>query len=606
MRDEIKLFLIVFKERFELSLNENLNEDPILTIKETDYVYFEIQSPKKLLHPVLWIHDLALIPNLEDKNENGVFIYIWRPVEKPFINHFGRCLISLQYTYSENDVTEKILYSIIDILALKFKADQVKSMLFFLESRMDDVIQSCFSRTYWKTNSNHEGVRHSRVILQVAESCLGKIEINLSRFRHRPISRLSPETKIIQPTQIDSIDISSIEWLFHNPEKLTLLKSTNDSSVIIHKKNFGLEEFIGENLFEDTNTYENQAVRGFIESILETIQGIKSKFKQLNKELEEGYSIGNIPQNFSSFEEIVKIFGKTFYESQIEKCEKLQRRCLNCLNFWKIYVPTNKSITSMPNFTPKFSSYSHYEAIFIKMIDWYNLGKVNIEGEKYLFSLRTLDKLYEFYFLFLLIDALKTLGFSLVSHKWTKESENIVEVEQANPANSFLFTDYKNYFKLEYEPRINLSSENEEDLIYVFSGYNQQYPFLEPDFLVSIFNDEEMKYIIFDCKYMKPSDAIRQALPKLTQKYIHSLSTNKGGISPVKVLLAIHPKNIDSNYRGVYMYSNVRKGFDINSKTPIIPALGTLEITPENHEINISGLSERLQEIFSIVLNNNN
>ena len=61
---------------------------------------------------------------------------------------------------------------------------------------------------------------HARAILQAAESCLSCIKCNSPRFRHKPISKLTPKNILQTANQIDFITSSSLEWLAQNPEQL--------------------------------------------------------------------------------------------------------------------------------------------------------------------------------------------------------------------------------------------------------------------------------------------------------------------------------------------------------------------------------------------------
>lgn len=174
---------------------------------------------------------------------------------------------------------------------------------------------------------------------------------------------------------------------------------------------------------------------------------------------------------------------------------------------------------------------------------------------------------------------------------------------QVSPENeyNFLVPSNQKQIRLQYEPQIKLAKDSDEKLVYVYADYSGRYPYLEPDFVLRFFDGQEYKYVIFDSKYMKPSDAKKRELPKLTQKYIHKIADKSGGASPIKALFALHPKDINRSYRGVYLRSYYQKPYDLKSKYPVVPALGTIEITPENHRLNRDGLSQLLDDIFTFM-----
>ncbi len=590
-------------DEFELSLSqtETINKN-MVGVKENEMVYFELYSSNMLYNPELWIQDYVIYPSESIPKNGSGYLYRWKPNERPFVNYFGHCKLTLQYCEDENVSHIISISTIIDVFAVKFKAEQAKSMLDYLEDRMDDVVRTCFSRTHWNTSAQDDGMSHARAILQAAESCLVRIEYNLPRFRHKPVSKLSPQNTLQPANQVDLITPSSLEWLTQNPEQLVLPDPLSSHTIKIRNRLLGIQEMMGERLIEDTNTYENQAIMGLMTNIMDMLQEIKSKYKQLRDAIKINTKRTDIPTNYRSFDEIRQTFGRKLYDEQIKKCDSLQKRCSFCLQFWERHLPTTEAIRYLPNLTPQFSSQPHYFEVFIQMAEWYRLGKLNIDGEKYLLSLRTLDKLYEFYCLFLLGEALQKSGWELRQSIAKRPTASAVRYDewQISPNDEYNFSLKHKRIRLQYEPRIKLAKDSEEELVYVWEGYSRRYPYREPDFVLRFSDGQEHKYVIFDSKYMKPSGA-RGQLPTLTKKYIHMIAGKSGGVSPVKALFALHPKDIERSYRGVYLHSYYQKPYDIGSKYPVVPTLGTIEITPENHRLNRDGLSQRLKEIFAFM-----
>ncbi|WYD80242.1 MAG: DUF2357 domain-containing protein [Candidatus Electrothrix gigas] len=595
MKNKLNFFLFK-KERgdkIELSLSEkdSVSKDTV-GVKENEEISFELHSSDRLYAPVLSIGDMEYYST--EKTHKDIFLYQWNFDKQKmiFINHFGHCKLTIQYFKSKDDSSAINISTIIDVFAVKFKAEQVKSMLRYLEGRMDDIARTCFSKTHLNTNAQNDGTSHARAILQVAESCLKRIEYNLPRFRHKPVSKLSPQEKIQPANKIELITPSSLEWLIQNPEQFALPDPLSAHTIKVRNRLVGIEAMIGEELKEDTDTYENQAIVGLMTNIMNMLQKIRLNYENL---LLDKHKITEVPDGYESLDAI----RQKLYDQQIKKCDDLQKRCSVCLQFWKQYLPTKKNIRYMPNLTPKFTSQPHYYEIFIQMVEWYRLGKLNIDGEKYLLSLRTLDKLYEFYCLFLILESLEKNNWKLWDSITGQSSTDIKQYDdwQVLPKKRYNFY-YKNKrITLQYEPRIKLAKESEGELVCV--GGNSKY--LSPDFLLRFFDGKTVNYVVFDSKYMNPSGAIKQLSEKLIPKYIHRIASKSGGISPVKALFALHPKDIKRSYRGVFCHSYYQKPYDMNSDSSIIPTLGTIEVTPENHELNREGLSKRLNEIFSFI-----
>jgi len=594
------------KNKVKLSLSQTGNMyEKIEGVKENEIVYFELHSFSKLYEPILWIQDFAIYPSeIIGQGDKG-YLYQWRQDAPIFRNHFGHCQITLQYQTNEDSSSFSSISTVVDVFAVKFKAEQAKLMLFYLEDKMNDVVRACFSRTQWNSNSKNEGMSHARAILQMAELCLNQIETNLSSFHHKPVSRLSPKNRLQPANQVELITPSVLEWLVQNPEQF-VSPSPLSTSVKVRSQLLGIQEIMGEGLIKDTNTYENQAIKGWMINVTESLQEIRSNYQHLRDTTEINSPRTKIPTNYSSFGEIRRLFGQKLFDTQIEKCDNLLRRYSFCLKFWENYLPTKQTIRYLPDLTPQFSAQPHYSEVFSRMVEWYRLGKLNIDGEKYLFSLRTLDKLYEFYCLFLLIEALQKNSWKLNQSVPKKLPTQTIKHDewQISPDNDYIFiseNDAKHQqVRLQYEPRIKIPKDSKGKLVYAYADFSGRYPYLEPDFVLRLFDGKEYKYIIFDSKYMHPKGA-RKQLPALMEKYIHKIADRTGGASPVKALFALHPKDINLSYRGVYLHSFYQKPYDIKSDYSIIPTLGTIELTPENHELNRDGLSQRLNEIFDFL-----
>ena len=122
--------------------------------------------------------------------------------------------------------------------------------------------------------------------------------------------------------------------------------------------------------------------------------------------LENYDCVTDIPIGYQCLGEIRKKFGRRHYEKLLAECRELQRMCRSCIHWYDAYLPVKRMIREEPKMTPGFEAYAHYRKVFDKIIQWYRIGKLSLAGDHFLYSLRTLDKLYEFYCLFQIVEAL--------------------------------------------------------------------------------------------------------------------------------------------------------------------------------------------------------
>lgn len=236
-----------------------------------------------------------------------------------------------------------------------------------------------------------------------------------------------------------------------------------------------------------------------------------------------------------------------------------------------------------------------YRQAFSLADRWYSLGRPTWSGQEYLARMLSLPRLYEFYCLISIVEALKNLGYSIVEKcyrtyiddrsAWGDEIERPAD----SPFNHYAFSNGENELDLFYEPKIWAHRDTFEDgrvvdLSHAAGGFQA---YRTPDFVIRLrASNQRPRYIFLDSKYSTPSSIREFHLPALTEKYLlgtGEINAKLGLISQQSYLavLALHPCRAADSSQG----SSVVNPKHLVSKFGparrlVIPALGSVELGP--------------------------
>ncbi|NUM44147.1 MAG: hypothetical protein HUU38_05525 [Anaerolineales bacterium] len=546
-------------------------------IKEDDVLYFKLRSKDALPDPIIWIQDIEFNFS-EPAYVNGYFEYYFPETKdsRPFLNHFGQSDLVIEI----QNGTSIFLYTSLEVIAKNNNAIRAEYMLDYLEGRMEDVVRACFSITHQKGDPIQAQATHAFTLLQEIKQGLNVFFTYRSRFIEKRRSRIIPQSDL---KELSSAHISenSIYWLINNLDQLDGNYLHDSSTVMVNGRRFRVQQIESDSLIENTNVYENQVIMGYLEDLLATLINIEHDYSKLERQLPKNDPIRQIPSGYQSLTELREKFGKKYFSKLLTECHELQKQCRESIKFCNQYLPVKQVVREMPKMTDGFNAYSHYREVFRQIVSWYRLGKLNVSGERFLYSLRTLDKLYEFFCLFNLIDALSASDFHMIR---SMREEKDATLWETNPDSIYDFVDKDDvHIRLHYEPHINTTADSEHTPIYVYANSRAKWGFLAPDFLMEIHYRGNLEYAIFDSKYTNQKNATHKYLPELTMKYIHSIGQKEGGYSPIKAMIILFSGDV-LNLSGTSINYH-RKEFDIFSVSPIFPILGAICISPATDKI---------------------
>jgi len=564
-------------------------DPPAVRVAEDEPVEFVLRC-REGVQPYLYVQDVEMDRPHWQKIGDMVE-YRWEPHPggpPPFLNHFGYCILTIEFL-SGMDQTESISYAAVEVFARKPNAERAERILDYLESRMEDVSRSCF-------NAAHPGVSHAdgevpqsgnipaSILLQSIAGHLQTFAALLPRFRYRKRCRLAPTPKRIKATQAANLTEHSVHWALTHLDTLLPVSAPTAGGIAVGGRFYELDEIETYALTEETNVYENQVVAGYLESIAARLSEVERFcFGQMQALESEGF-LAQVPPGYASIFDIKRKAGRKQFGKLLAECAALQRDCANQSAFWRKHLPVTRTVREMPEVTPGFLATPHYHQAFRQIVAWHGMGRLNLAGERFLYGLRTIDRLYEFYCLFRLVETLREAGWEPQGQELRPPASRAQERLDwdARPDNAYTFSRAGERITLFYEPEIERTPDGALGLVRTMEGGAG---FL-PDFVLKFepafesVRNGPPSYLILDAKYVSPYLALNFELTRITMKYLHGIGVTEGGRSPVHGIFVLHPQSFHAAAPGLPYRAYHARNFDLFSETPAVPILAAIELTP--------------------------
>lgn len=615
-------------ERIEIPLLGSAEENACPWIHEDEEICFKLVAPCTSESPILWISDLPKPPSVS-KRINDRVLYIWHPESRGynryqafFLNCFGSCRLDIEIRNAGQDGQQWIELAPFEVKAKKITAERLREMIRYLAARTDALARAAFSVTRAPLG---QGKRKNRVtyLLKEAEEGLHLFETQLPTLIARYCTRLVPKRVIVLPGPTDYFDANTAEWLLSHLDLLVPAQDENDAVAVIEDHPYTVSKLEVSELVEDSNVYENQVLHSYLTSIKTFLAEIRKECDRIEtqafsgpvKSREDGTENSS---RYVSFSLEIKTSVRELFEGRKTKCGQLLEKCNYLMRVLDIKMPVTKLPLGMPTLTPWVKANLHYRILFEKIIGWYQMGGVDWSDEEALVGVRSIDELYEYFCLYKLIDGLEKLGFERIPD----EASSAADSEFGSPKRRYEFEKGRIHLTLYYEKEIwsprhrsavqagtDYSYLNVEGWIWDNSrrkgkptGFNSR---RVPDYIFEISTDRNALsqkksapsvLAIFDAKYSPPDTVFFEKLPVLVMRYVHGISRQEGGVSPVISLYLLHPKEMEAHENTVPVRSFYTNEYDIFGDKAAIPALGAAEVDPAS-DWDLSVLIERIVEI---------
>lgn len=568
----VKLFVQNYDGIVSHLLKETYSEVP--EIRETDKLSFSIICSDTRGDPKIFLQDHSI--TLNRKVASGTLFEYTVEYDRYLINSFGVTSIAVGFSNSEE------IYRVtpLNVLARKINKEQAEKILVYLATRMEDVTNLCFSKTQIGSNSNDRSNTDTLTKLDFSRVILEDLYTGRQRFSMQPCRRYTEDVRVSSYDEGTYITDKGIAWLFQHLDQLYPVP-VDAARVSIHNKNYSIDQIQKTVITIETDLFENQVIYGFLLSLkgfLLTIPDYQKKHKQNTSN-----------DDYYNFESVLRSIEAPLLERRYKEAQKLLIKCNELISFFQKNIPCTNKGALQPRLTPQAKRYSHYERSFRLIDKWYKLGQPKWVGSNYLFGLKSLDKLYEFYCLFKISDSLLNIGFKLKRTE-TREADRsagmfgrIVEHSSEKLINHYQFELEEKTIDLLYEPIIWAYSNNSKagDLIDISHRNTDEYPYYMPDFLIKLQDsNKEPSYFLFDAKYSNESQTREKHLPNIINKYylrLKSLDSNKKpNNSSIKLVYAIIPAAYHPHF-GLH-----GGAFNIYDELALSPFFGFIKLSTED------------------------
>lgn len=461
---------------------------------------------------------------------------------------FGGCFdlacvsVNIDNGYGE----ESIYYSeYLRIATTKQTARQVEQMLGEIENNLPNFLEVCFSRSRKKAGLIKKDIRSIWNTLRIIDEIISVYEENYGYFSNHKKSVVEQEAAIVDVKSMRKVDQESLIWIASNPDNLV---GTEKESVIKYEDKYYAPEKIKTYISRYSyDIYENRMVLGFLQSVIEYINNQVTGF---NREILE---LDNIPNSIiiqlPNTHELTGRCVYVYYKGVIERFEK-KRDVLQELfyRYVRILECVANDVVGLPKLTNTFKQVYHYRICYECMVKWFEAGDYSFDHLNYLFKLKTLSRIFEYYCLIKLQTAIAQNGYALIDASRVDYDleENFEDIN-----NKYVFSGHGYELTLLYEPSIWVNRLNDGMNLYS-TGYNfsksKWNDKWTPDFVLKIKTYLNEYYYILDAKYSNFQNVKKRYIPDLVLKYSSQIASKDKFFSDVIGVGAIYPCNSDKMY----------------------------------------------------------
>lgn len=504
---------------------------------------------------------------------------------------FGGCfdLAYVSVNIDDGNGNEKVYYTdYLRIATTKQTSKQIDKMLEEIENSLPNFLEVCFSRSRKKSGLIKNDVRSIWNTLKIIDDIITIYDENCGYFSNHKKSSVEQIPAIVDVKSMHKINQDSLIWIASNPDNL--ISSHKQDGINVNEKKYIPAKVKTQISRYSYNVYENKVVLGFLNSVIKYIEDQLVGFEREMLELESipESIVTQLPNTHELTGRCIFIYYKGVVEKFLQKRNLLQEiynkyvRILEC---------EPELVYNTPKLTNTFKQVYHYRLCYECMVKWYEAGDYSLDYLNYLFKLKTLSRIFEYYCLIKMQSALSKCGYSFI------ESERIVyDLENDNEEinNKYVFSGRGQEVTLLYEPTIWTSKMNQSINLYS-TGYNfskgKWNDCWTPDFVIKISTGIKEYYYILDAKYSNEQNVKKRYMPELVLKYSAQIASKNKSFSDVIGVGAIYPGDID---KISYFKRN-----GVGSSKESLPNYFSLTVV--GSEDGSESLKERLMELLMVI-----
>lgn len=460
---------------------------------------------------------------------------------------FSECYGLLQLTVVllfHNKPSQELITGNISVIVQKDETTkQVENMIDYISENCEPLIYEKHSYSRITTGLKRNNVADLEGTVQILSDIANTYKacylplVNSAKHRYTPHNVIGPFEKV------QTINHSTINYIVTHPEQLQ--KVPQQTSIKYNDCYYQPKQTLIRGVKKDYSVYENTVIVSFSKHLKDKITNtLLPKTKSL---------IESFPNTSSIYDENYINSAVVLFQRSKRKLEGLYKRLKTLeIEFRRIYNMYSgflsieykkESIYAKPRYTETFRMNPVYHKLYLSINKWYNNGNYELKKESFILSFLKSSKIYEFYILLKLREAIK-LVFGNAAKEESKKSQMCLEFDYNNmfvfslPNNKrvelffqpIIYTP-KNYngiglirnCKYNFEGREG-GEEREDRDYYVSEEKESKIIYYTPDYLLKFVDNGKEKYIILDAKFSPAYNQMQHQIQKLSYKYIFSLS----------------------------------------------------------------------------------
>lgn len=360
---------------------------------------------------------------------------------------------------------------------------------------------------------------------------------NFSYFKTQGKHILKKALSVVPFNQVKQFTGRDFNWLTKHLEELNQVDASN--AVINYKgTNYQPLHMQTETMRKSYATYENEVVIGFLHMVLHNANKIANEYQAFIAQKREQLNQGTQLSHGAYQAPII-----TMQLIQLDRCEQelqslysyLNQLSNLYLNYQQIFNLPPTFLRTFPRKSKIFQELKPYAEIFLMIWRFFHFGNFHLDKDRMLFEVTTLDRLFEYYCLYRLLEMLDQKGFKAIpygnrifEYSMTHSNAGLKHADDDSVANTYVLRRGDQQAVLYYQPVIY--SRCFENGIRAFRTTEKKYladknhgDFYTPDFILKFRKSSEDRfqedYIIFDAKFAQTNSILQNYISELTRKY---------------------------------------------------------------------------------------
>lgn len=516
----------------------------LLNEKEVGYVDFEVQNnciigeikfKGKEVGPQPFLLQCDLIElKIQILYRDNSLVYFYTPY-----------LVCVSKTEEDTENIENILKSL-----LEYDDDKINKWIF--QNKGEREKQEALLEGAMRTKSYKSITEYIDFVEQII-NCYRKCA---SYFGSNPKHFIAKTYDVKPYSEIRKFSQKDFFWLSHNLEQLveceqqTALEYAGEYYLPLKVK--------AERKKFDYNIYENRIVVSFLWFLLAEMQRVcidmqktvideEGIYRKLRKIQAGEYKASIIT---------VKKLQNQYIHRILDKLNRLIKALKQLYMMYSKYIPCELiKMEKIPRKTKIFQEIQSYKIIFDLIIKWFQFGEVDLEKDKIVFRVKTMDKLFEYYSLQQLLILLAEKGYEaedcqrdILFYEYNVLNEKYINEQEI--ANTYILKQDDKKVVLYYQPVV--FSEGYQNNLELYRITGSKGGFYTPDFILKFIGKEKNSYIILDSKFSNRKNILKYHLRECLIKYgIEIQATGNGCIRMVWLLQG----RVDGE-KSFYYYNN--------------------------------------------------